>query len=246
MSNKIIVFSWLFLLSFFLWPSAALAGNAADQLSQADQSFEKQEYTQAMEQYKALYAEGYFTERMLYRMAFMYENLKNYPEAIFYLKKASLEYGNVDSDAKIRQMMQTNGSSRIFSSDGWDSYFLFFNRYGLIFWIAFGLLAAGLAASLLIPARKPNSLRIVAKVSGWTLFSILGIFFIHHLFFTPHRAVIISKTSYYDFPGYAGNSMPNIFSQGETVEVTDHQDIWARVAAGGREFWVPSRVLRDL
>lgn len=176
----------------------------------------------------------------------MNENLKNYPEAIYYLKKAAQEYGNEDSESKIKQMMQMNGSSRVFTEDGWNSYFLFYNRYGIIFWIAFAGLAVVLAASLVIRNRKPNSFRTVGLVTGWCLFALLGLFFLNHILRSPHRAVLIEKTSFYDFPGYAGNAIPNVFSLGETVDITDEQDIWARVEAGGREYWVPKSVLRDL
>jgi hypothetical protein len=242
MSKKFIAF----FLALFMVPFFSFAGEISDKLAGADQAFDKEEFTVAMQQYEELYAEGYFTEKMLYRMAFMHENLKNYPAAIYYLKKAAQEYGNEGSDAKIKQMMQMNGSSRIFTADGWDAYFLFFNQYGTWLWIGFAVLALGLSASIFLPRRKPNSIRSVGLVGGWTLFAILGIFFVHHLIFTPHRAVLIQETSFYTFPSYAARSMPNIFSLGETVAITDQEDIWSLVEAGGREFWVPNWVLRDL
>jgi hypothetical protein len=246
MSKQKISFSLMLFFISLLIPFSLQAGDVEDRLQAADQSFDKQEFTVSLEAYQGLYEEGFFTERMLYRLAFMNENLKNYPESIYYLKKAAQEFGNEDSESKIKQMMQMNGSTRVFTEDGWNSYFLFYNRYGIYFWIAFAVLAIGLAASLLIKNRKPNSFRSVGLVTGWSLFTVLAVFFIHHIFFSPHRAVLMEKTSFYDFPGYAGHSLPKVFSLGETVAITDEQDIWAKVAAGGREYWVPKSVLRDL
>ncbi|MEM0999826.1 MAG: tetratricopeptide repeat protein [Bacteroidota bacterium] len=246
MSKKNIVFIVGIFLLLMAHPATGFAEGVDERLTRADQAFEQQQYTDALSGYEAIYGEGYFNEKMLYRLAFMHENLKNYPAAIYYLKKAAQEFGNESSEAKIKQMMQMNGGTRLFSADGWDAYLLFYNRYGTLLWIGFAIVGLGMAATLFVPKRSPNSLRSVGLISGWTLFAVVGIFLLHHLVRSPHRAVLVEKTSFYDFPSYAANSFSNVFSLGETVAVTDEEDIWSLVEAGGREFWVPRRVLRDL
>ena len=233
--------------ALFIFPASKIL--AADQesiVSQADALFGKQQFTESLNLYESLYSEGKYSEAMLYRMAYMQEQLKNYPMAIYFLKKASKEFGNPAIDAKVKQLMQLQGSERFFPSSTWDTYLKFFRQWGWLFWGLFALSIAAIVADLFLKAGKGLVWRKGLVSGAWTLGILLGAVLAHRSFFVPQLAVVTQNTAFYDFPGFAGNAVPKAFSLGETVSILDHEDIWVLVAAGDKEYWVPERVIKQL
>lgn len=215
-------------------------------LQQADQLFDSDKYTEAIDLYTDLFESGEYSERMLYRMAFMYEKWEEYPEAIFYLRKAAQEYGAKGTEEKVRQIMRSQGGLRVFSSDVWDSYFAFFRSYGFIFWTVLAISVALLSAHYLLPHLPQSKVRKGAVVFSWVLLFASGSFLVHRSIMPPARAVIIEQTSFYRSPSYAAEKTQAAFSQGEMVTIEDRDDIWVLVEAGGRQWWVPNMVVREL
>jgi hypothetical protein len=193
-----------------------------------------------------VYAIGKYSEAMLYRMAYMHEQLQHYPLAIYFLKKAAKEYGNAAIDAKVKQLMQLQGSERFFPSSSWNTYLHFFRQWGWLFWSLFGLSIAAIVAHMFVMPGKGLAWRKGAVSIAWTLAILLGVGLAHRSFFVPELAVVTQTTAFYDFPGYAGKPTLNAFSLGETVSVEDQEDIWLLVQAGDKAFWVPKTVLRPL
>jgi tetratricopeptide (TPR) repeat protein len=221
-------------------------GSAASALESADNAFAAKQYTQAMPLYEEVYAQGKFSELMLYRMAFMHENLRQYPEAIFYLKKAAQEFGDKDTDAKIRQLMQRQGSTRFFTGDTWNVYLTFFRRWGWTVYAAFGIAIAGLAAHYLLRNPHKPIWRQLTMVGAWALLILSGLVLFHRSYLVPDRAVLMEPTAFYAEPGFSASHHFNAFSLGETLDIEDRSDIWIQVSAGGRQWWVPNWVVREL
>ncbi|MFN8393489.1 MAG: hypothetical protein U0176_02305 [Bacteroidia bacterium] len=199
-----------------------------------------------MKIYESLYDQGKFSEQMLYRLAFMHENLRSYPQAIFYLKKAAQEYGEKGTDGKIRQLMQRQGSTRFFSGDGWNDYMLFFRNWNWAFLLAFFLAMAGIAAHYLIPLKQLRGWRQLAVIGAWVIFFVAGAALFHRSFLVPDRAVLMQDTAFYSEPGFSSNYRLGSFSLGETLEITSRSDIWVQISAAGRQWWVPNWVVREL
>ena len=250
MAKRFSTFFSFFLIIFFTFNSNAIAseGNPdlASTFESGNKAFEEGKYTQAMSDYEKVYASGKFSENMLYRMAFMYENLRQYPEAIYYLKKAGQEFGDKNSEAKVRQLMQKQGSTRFFSGDGWNGYLSFFRTWK---WLFYGLFLAsilGIGAHYLLPRKKIPLWRSVGIGFVWTIFFSLILLFSHRSLLVPQRAVLMQETSFYQAPAFSSATRLNAFSLGETLEITDRNDIWTEVAAGGRVWWVPYWVIREL
>ncbi len=215
-------------------------------LQSGDKAFDAGKFTLAMEEYQKVYAQGKFSETMLYRMAFMHENLREYPQAIYYIKKAAQEYGEKSSDAKIRQLMQRNGTTRFFTGDPWNGYLTFFRSWGWVIYLVFGLTVAGLATHYLLPNRQKPIWRQLALVGAWAVFIVAGLSLFHRSFMVPQRAVLMEPTAFYSQPGFSANYHVNSFSLGETLDIDAHQDIWIQVSAGGQQWWVPNWVVREL
>jgi tetratricopeptide (TPR) repeat protein len=215
-------------------------------LLSGDKAFESGQFTEAMRAYETLFSEGKFSEKMLYRMAFIHENLREYPEAIYYLKKAAQEFGEKNSDAKVRQLMQRQGSTHFFAGDSWNGYLSFFRKWGFVAYIVLGLSIAGLAAHYFLPRKKMPAWRQLGVVGCYALFVLMTLVLVHRNFFVPSRAVLMERTAFYEAPAFSSNYRTQAFSLGETFDITDRQDIWIEVSAGGRSCWVPNWVVKAL
>lgn len=227
-------------------PAQSVQDTMATSLESADKAFDSGQFTLAMRQYEALYARGNFSEKMLYRMAYMHENLRAYPQAIYYLKKAAQEFGEKDTDAKIRQLMQRQGSTRFFTGDVWNGYLSFFRHWGWVFFVAFGGGVLGLAAHYLLPRKRLRAWRQLAAVGAWTLFFMSGAVIFHRSFLVPQRAVLMQPTAFYAAPAFSAAQRLDAFSLGETLDIDSRNDVWLQVSAAGRQWWVPRWVVREL
>lgn len=249
MSNEMkIYFSFFLLLFSFALPAKVFAEVLPPglTLNKADQLYDSDKYTEAIDLYSELYKEGYYSQRMLYRLSFMHEKLQNYPEAIYYLRKIGQEYGDERIEKKVRKIIRTQGGKRLFTSDGLDDYYSFFRSWGLILYILFGLSVAWLVTNYLVKWKKKHQSRAVATGISWSLFLITGTFLVYHSFFLSTRAVIVQPTSFYAQPSYAAEKYEGRLSLGETVTINGREAFWCEVSAGGQSFWVPQMVLREL
>jgi len=102
--------AFLPLLFFSLLSTQAIA---SPQISRADSITKRAEYLFRFEKYKegisayeTLYQEGYFTEKSLYRLAFMHEQEGNFASSIYYLRKIQWEYGGPNIESKIAQLLR--------------------------------------------------------------------------------------------------------------------------------------------
>lgn len=246
MSNKNILYFSILIFSLLGGVNGLYAQNPSDRLAHANKDFQDKQFTESLEQYENLFSEGYYSETMLYRLAYMHENLQHYSEAIYYLKKAAQDFGNDKTEAKIKQMMQIQGSTRLFTSDGWNAYLQFFRKFSLFIWLGFGIAVLGIVVLNWLPLKISLSGKQIASVSAWGLFVVLGLVLFHRNFLAPERGVITEKTAFYDYPSYAGHVSTRVFSLGETVNILDEEDIWILVEAGGQEWWVPRKMVRQL
>ena len=240
--NKAVFFT----IFFYALVIRVFGDDMAAELRAADVAFEAQSYTAALEGYEKIYAAGQYNEVMLYRLSFMHESLKDYPQAIYYLKKAAQSYGNPSIDAKVKQLMQLQGSDRFYPSSAWNVYLLFFKRWGWLVWGFFGLAIAAIVAHLLLPGARDAAWRKGAMAGAWGIALLLAVVLFHRSFLVPEIGVLTGKTAFYDFPSYAATAVPNALSIGETVTIQDREDIWIEVAAGDKVYWVPQRSVRAL
>jgi hypothetical protein len=218
----------------------------ASSLESGDKAFEAGQFTQAMKIYEEVYGEGKFSEKMLYRLAFMHENLRGYPQAIYYLKKAAQEFGDKGSEGKIRQLMQRQGSTRFFTGDGLNDYLSFYRSWSWLFYGVFGLCILGLGVHYWMPSKNIQAWRQLAVVGVWAIFFLVGAVIFHRSFLIPKRAVLMENTAFYTEPGFSANHRLNAFSLGETLDIDDRKDVWLQVSAAGRQWWVPKWTVKEL
>lgn len=249
MSKKTLrIFSVFFLFGLLFQSNLVFAADSSPDilLKQADQAFESDQYTEAMDLYTDLFQEGHYSEKMLYRLAFMHEKLENFPEAIYFLRKASQEYGDRGTSERIRKIMRAKKVLRIFTSDGWDAYYAFFRSWGMLIWGLFTAATLVLLLHFFLPKKYAFKGRLTAYQVSWGFFIVMGAILYYHHVETPTRGVIVQGTSFYTAPSYAAENKPEALSQGELVTIKSEKDIWVEVSAGGQRWWVPKMVVREL
>lgn len=215
-----------------------------DRLELANQTFEAKNWVESRTQYEQLFDRGFFTERMLYRLAWIHEQEQNYPYAIFYLKKAEKEFGGPPLiEDKIKQLMLLQGTSRFYSKDPIAAL------RKSVGWLFLGLFVLGIGWYLFHLLYKPREAPVWRKNLNWLVhlfFAPLCLIIIWQVFFPAKEAVIVEPTSYYAGPGYGAHPVPDAFSPGETVKILNSEDIWYEVAAGSARYWVPKFTVRVL
>ena len=240
-----------FLLLAFSFPLAITAQSDSptdrkELLARGETDFEAGRYTAALETFSSLYEHGIYNEKMLYQLAFIHENLRQYPDAIFFLKKIRQEYGGKNLGPKVHQLMQKNGTARYLTEDPATDYLLFMSRFAWVGWILFLPLMVWLIYFFLSRNSKTPALMNYLTRFVSPIFLLVVLILGHYYFFRPQQAVLIQKTAYYDFPSYGAGADFSALSTGETVEITGSEDIWYEITAGDNVYWVPQFVLRKL
>ncbi|MBP6640165.1 MAG: hypothetical protein KA293_07705, partial [Bacteroidia bacterium] len=175
----------------------ASSDGALNNLESGDKAFEAGQFTQALKLYEDVYSQGKFSEKMLYRLAYMHENLRAYPQAIYYLKKAAQEFGDKGTEGKIRQLMQRQGSNRFFTGDGWNDYLSFYRNWSWLFFGVFGACILGLGVHYWMPNNNMAAWRQLAVVGVWAILFLSGAVIFHRSFLMPQRAVLMENTAFY-------------------------------------------------
>jgi hypothetical protein len=241
MSNKLPKFFALCCLGLIL--RAYGQSVPADRLAAADVLFEEGQHAAAIEQYEAIYREGYFDEQMLYHMAFACEQVKKIPQSIYYLRKAQWEYGNSLTDAKVAQLVQEMGAARFVIATEWPQYHAFIHR-SYEWWLFLLMLLLGLAIALLRGGGQ--SKRLIGGIAVATLALFLAMMLVEHSFLSPGQGVIVGTTSFYEEPAYTANSKEIPISPGTLVHIKSRHDIWYNVSFGHYECWIPALVVMKL
>lgn len=248
MSNNLkIFFTKIFL---FLLPLLVTAQNQhlpetfEDRLLEANSAFDAENWSSARVGYEVLYENGFYSERMLYRLAWMYEQDQNYPYAIYYLKKAERDFGGPPLiEDKIKQLLLIQGSSRFFSKDPIGALR---KKVG---WLFLALFAVCIGWYLFHLLYKPRQVPIWRKNINWLVhlfFVPLCILIFWQVFLPAKEGVIIQPTSYYAGPGYGAHPLSEAFSAGETVKITGQEDIWYKISVGSANYWVPKFTVKLL
>jgi len=239
--------AFLPLLFFSLLSTQAIA---SPQISRADSITKRAEYLFRFEKYKegisayeTLYQEGYFTEKSLYRLAFMHEQEGNFASSIYYLRKIQWEYGGPNIESKIAQLLRQYRQGQQPLGNMWTSTQRFiYHHQGNI---SIGILITTLLIAIFvvaIPHRLARALGIMAS-TALLLFCLLVI--ANHSF-VPTKGVLIQETSFYRSPGYASEIINLPLGPGTMVDIKEEQDIWTKIQTTRFEAWVPTFILKKI
>lgn len=245
MSKKKFFFGFAAFLAFSLLLQPGLWAQP-ERIAMGEKALAEKNWEAARAELTASFDSGYFTEKMLYQLAQVHEQLGEYPLAVFYLRKVNQEFGGPLLEDKIRYLVQMAGGRALYSSSGWDGFLRSLSRWQWLLWALFlpgallltlSLSGVKLPASAMLSRVKPL-LFSVALLSAGLLFT--------RLFLVPERAVVVVTTPAYEQPGYGGHFNTEAISPGETVDVLEESDIWVRVQAGAAQGWLPGFTLKRL
>jgi hypothetical protein len=237
--KKLLLCSWLLFISTL---AVQATPSPAQEKAAGDGAYQQNGYSQALIHYEKAYRSGYYTEQMLYRLAFLYEQQHNYTQSVFYLKKAQQAFGNELLTAKIQQLIEAqNGITRIP-----PTYPVKMRVWiGLFYPYLVGLMLLCVCAAIFL-ALRPMRYHVggVSALAAITL--LVGGLLLRHELSAPHQAVVISRTSAYEMPSYAIPLKTTAPAPGATLTITGAQDIWYSVGKGRYLYWIPKKNVRDL
>ena len=221
MSNKTGgIFLIIFALSFF----SLLANPQTERdslLQLADSQFEYERYPAAIAIYESIYEEGYFQEQMLYRLAYMHEQLGQFPQSIFYLRKLQWEIGGEHINEKVNQLMDKVSRERLSTGESWTGYRLFLKRHQKLLMLLIGICIV--LATVFLSTKKYSWTNSLA--TGFATFSvILACLMIDQHLHTKPKAVVMRPTLFYELPAYAATPKSLPIGPGATVSIQAEQD----------------------
>ena len=228
-----------FLLIIFLltagFTQTSYSQSLTGQLTQADSLFEAKKYTEALTLYESIQKQsGKASPSMLLKMAFVYESLEDYGEALYHLNN----YYKVTSDPKVIEKMSDLAVLK--ELDGYETsdvdfalkQFDKFRDYLIAFFLALGLLVVAISYR-----QKKKHHKIASGLFIMLVFIMLATGFLTNFTDLPRKGVISSANTYLMTAPSASSDLIEIVDEGHKVIILDKQDIWVEIRwKGGRAY----------
>ena len=209
--------------------------------SAADREFLYGNYLSAVQLYTELIESGGTDEITFYRLAYLHEQLKEYPASIYYLRKLYWKTGDPLIREKISAVLEQPDRS-IPEGDPATTMTILTLRYK--WWNIGGVILLLLVASGLVFTRWEHR----GKASIWisSLAVLIALFLAGNWQLSSPRAVIVLPTYFYTSPSYGADRLSLPIAAGSTVILGETQDIWREIESKGVRAWVPSFVLSPM
>ncbi len=221
-------FAKLFLLFFlFFGITRGFAEDNLEKIQKADQLFAQKKYTQALDIYKAVYqTSGKATPQMFLKMAFIYEGLKDYTLALYYL---SLYYRASPNDATLLQMEGLAQQHRLkgYEHSDLDVLRAIYERYfnSLVFVAIFVL---GLIWNYIWTRRRQRrEVPLRYKIAFMLLIGATLVWL--NLTNQITEAVIRQDNTYLMSDASAGAELLKVIGKGHKVTILNKTDIWYKI-----------------
>jgi tetratricopeptide (TPR) repeat protein len=216
-------------LAFFLifWIFQVFAEDNLEKIQKADTLFSQKKYTQALAIYESVYnSGGDATPQMFLKMAFVYEGLKDYTKALYYL---NLYYRISPNDATLVQMESLAQQHRLkgYTHSDLDFIRAIYERYFnvLIFGVVFCL---GLIWSY-IWSRRQQRRDIPIRYKIVFMLLIISTLIWVNLTNQTLEAVVSRDNTYLMSDASAGSELIKIIGKGHKVRILSKTDIWYKI-----------------
>ena len=227
MRHKIFYFS---IISLFI-TQFSFSQVPESELKTADSLFLNKKFTQSLKIYEKLTAEGYYTDALLLKMAYIYEGLEDYPKSLYYLSELNKLSPNEALDSKIKTLAINNGLDGYDTSDEET-----FNKVNAIF---FRILSIVILIALAVLAVYYIILKNTSKSILWSFFicSVLWAL-INFIDTTTKNAIIWKEHTYLMQSPAASSDVIDIIPRGTRFLVEDENELWVKLIDGENEYYV--------
>ncbi|MBX7241358.1 MAG: hypothetical protein K1X92_06380 [Bacteroidia bacterium] len=174
-------------------------------------------------------------------MAYISERFNRYGEAIFFLRKTAIEYGDKEAEERIHILMDKSGLEGVMADDRLG-YYDYINRNTL--YIVLTLIFV--TALLGLYYWKSRNIKVLKNLFGLLIADaiiISGLIYSNYLM--PARCVIISNTAFYESPSYASQSKTEAPVPGSIMKIKEKKDIWCEVSLNNKNYWIPFFTVRE-
>lgn len=221
---------------------AAISQEGDSLNSRANLDFLYGNYASAVQSYSQLIESGNLDEINFYRLAYLHEQLKEYPESIFYLRKLYWQSGDLLVRDKIASLLEqeTRSIPEGDPSSDWTTFTLH-HRW----WIIGGIMTL-LALALGGLFIKKWKGRTVFSVVASGISVVMAFVLLLSWQLSKPRAVIVLPTYFYEAPSYGATQLSLPLSAGSTIILRDTQDIWQEIEVNQVRAWVPAFSLAPL
>ena len=229
-----IFFSFLCLKSFGVLPSV--------QKERADVLYSKGLYQEAGKVYDSLLTQLYYSKPMLYRMAYIAERFNHFGEAIFFLRKVGIAYGDKKAQLRMNTLIEKSEQEGLLTNEG-SSMYDFLNRNTLPI---SGLVAISLFLSWIYHKKRPHTFSKRLALSVFIVGGLVQIVLLLSQYGSPSRCVLVRETAFYESPSYGTIAKTEAVALGSVMEIQEKNDIWYQVVVNHKKYWLPFFTVREL
>ncbi|QHT68719.1 tetratricopeptide repeat protein [Rhodocytophaga rosea] len=199
------------------------------QIQQADSLFERGDFTGSLKLYEQILSQsGKASPGILLKMAYIYEGLEDYTQALYYL---SVYYSFRPSQQAIDQMKNIASRHNLtgYEFKDADFFMVLYERYYVYITSALMLICTILLASMI--GRKLRRQYVPSRhMIGLILFLIIVFAFLNITFrYKSVKAIIAHDNVYLMSAPSAGASLISILPKGHRLDINNQQDIWLEI-----------------
>lgn len=233
---------FIFFCFFLLFLDFSLKGQVDIWEKEANLLFDKHLYSEAKKHYDTLYKRNFFSEKMLYRLAYIAEREGNYPEVVYYLRKVQQKYGGEQLNERIAIALENTGSGGIVFGNNNSFYDAVMRNTTILLGI---ILFLTLFSLYLVFRIRNKSARFIG-VSILILCILPEVVLVQAHFLQKPQAIIMRESAFYESSSFAAVAQPTVYAPGTSCQIVDKQDIWYKIEVNQKSYWLPSFVLRML
>ncbi len=244
MSNKTCFLYSLFLIFFSFTTQPSYCQGNKISIKEADNLFANRKYAQSFEIYQQiLKKQQKYSPKMLLKMAYIQENLKNYTATLYYLHLYHNKIPNRAVLQKIDELARKQNYAGYEYSD-LDFFQTQFNKLYLDILEAL-LTIAVISIPVLFYLKKRHKLPSKPFQVGFVVYLLFTLYYVNFLNFSKKGIIRQGNVAVMSAPA-AGASWLATATEGHKINLTGEQDIWYETEWNGKKAYIRKKNILEL
>ncbi|HMQ00141.1 MAG TPA: SH3 domain-containing protein [Cyclobacteriaceae bacterium] len=212
-------------------------------LHTADSLFTAKRYTESLEIFEAIYAEGYSSEAMLLKMAYIHEALDNSAQSLYYLNTYFL---HSKDRLALQKMTELADRARLSGYDTLENDLLYgfyeSNRRNISL-VLLSLMIVLLAANVFTFRRKQSG-----QLSFLALMCIPALLLVLHINYGTNwkKGIIMQDRTVLMLGPSAAAGVMGTVPAGERFDIVNQTDVWVHINTGRGKAYVRDHAIRKV